>query len=49
MWPKVDEQERAEHPCHEHDRTECKQMLIHMRLHCASTTGGTLYLPSRMV
>jgi hypothetical protein len=24
-------------------------MLIHARLHFDSTTGGTLYLPSRMV
>ena len=47
--PKVDEEERAERPCHKHDRTKCEQMFVlHMRCHFTSTTGGTLYSPSRM-
>ena len=42
--PKVDEKE----PCHDHDRTEYKQMLVVHIHHLTSTTGGTVYSPWRM-
>ena len=35
--------------CHDHYGPKRNEMLVfHGRYHCASTTGGTLYLPSRM-
>jgi len=50
VWPKVDEEERAHRPCHDHDRGECNEMFVlHSRYHCVSTTSDILYLPPRIV
>src|SRR5262249_36633924 len=44
-WPKVDKQE----PSHDHEKSQNKQMFVfRMRPHLTSTTGGTMYFPSRM-